>query len=153
VSVSGLTLQRVRYGAMLARSSGLPVYVTGGRIAGSRRSIGQLMAEVLARDYNVAVRWIDDAAPTTRGNALMAAKDLKPLAIDRVVLVTTAIHMPRSQRAFEAVGFTVVPAATDYAAQGRFTPSHLIPSVGALYVTHYALREWVARGYYALLGS
>lgn len=152
-SVSGITLQRLRYGAMLARSSGLPVYVTGGPIASSRHSIGKLMADVLERDYGVAVRWIDQEAPTTRGNALMAARDLKPLGVERVVLVTTAMHMPRSQRAFESIGFEVIPAATDYTAQRPFSPSQLIPNVGALYVTHYALREWVSRGYYALLGS
>lgn len=152
-SVSGITLQRVRYGAMLARTSGLPVYVTGGRIGSSEHSIGRLMARVLESDYGLDVRWVDEEAPTTRGNALSAAKDLQPLGVQRVVLVTTAIHMPRSQRAFEAAGFAVVPAATDYTAQRPFSAGQLIPSVGALYVTHYALREWVSRGYYAMIGS
>jgi uncharacterized SAM-binding protein YcdF (DUF218 family) len=152
-TVNDFTLQRLRYGALLARSSGLPVYVTGGTPPGARFPEGKLMADVLARDYGVAVRWIDNAAETTRGNAVMTARDLKPLGIQRVALVTTAIHMPRSQRAFEAAGLSVIPAPTDYVAQRSFTPSHLIPGAGALYVSHYALREWISRAYYALIGS
>jgi uncharacterized SAM-binding protein YcdF (DUF218 family) len=152
-SVSDFTLQRVRYGAHLARQSGLPVYVTGGVPAGAKHSEADLMAKVLVQDYGITPKWIDNAAATTRGNAQMAARDLKPLGIQRVALVTTAIHMPRSKRAFEVAGFSVIPAATDYAAQRPFTVVQLIPRVRALTVSHYALREWVSRGWYRLLGS
>lgn len=152
-TVNDFTLQRLRYGATLARATGLPVYVTGGVPPGAKHPEGKLMAEVLARDYGVAVRWIDNGAPTTRGNALMAAKDLQAAGIQRVALVTTAIHMPRSQRAFEAAGFGVIAAPTGYIAQHKFTASMLIPGPGALRVSHYALREWISRGFYALLGS
>jgi uncharacterized SAM-binding protein YcdF (DUF218 family) len=149
-SVNDFTLQRVRYGAYLARASGLPVYLTGGVPAEAKHSESSLMAEVLARDYGIRARWIDHSAETTRGNATMAARDLKPLGIERVALVTTAIHMPRSRRAFEVAGLSVVSAPTDYAAQRTFSPSQLIPSVSALYVSHYALREWISRGWYLL---
>ncbi len=152
-SVNDFTLQRVRYGAHLARSSGLPIYVTGGVPGDARHSEAQLMASVLQRDYGIQPKWIDQSAPTTRGNALMAAKDLKPLGIQRVALVTTAIHMPRSKQAFEAAGFTVIPAPTDYVAQRPFTPGQLAPGAGALVVSHLALREWISRGWYRLLGS
>lgn len=152
-SVNDFTLQRVRYGAHLARLSGLPVYVTGGVPYGAKHSEANLMVEVLVRDYGITPKWVDNAADTTRGNALMAARDLKPLGVQRVVLVTTAIHMPRSKRAFEAAGFMVIPAATDYVAQSAFIAGHLVPGVGALHVSHYALREWISRAWYRLLGS
>jgi len=152
-TVSDFSLQRVRYGAYLARASGLPVYITGGVPPRAKHAEAQLMAEVMARDYGITPRWVDNAAETTRGNAQMAARDLKPLGIQRVVLVTTAIHMPRSQRAFEAAGFTVIPAATDYAGQRPFEMEQLMPSAGALRVAHFALREWISRGWYRLTGG
>ncbi len=152
-TVNDFTLPRVRYGAHLARQSGLPIYVTGGVPGNAKHSEANLMAEVLKRDYGLPPKWIDNAAETTRGNAQMAAKDLLPAGIERVVLVTTAIHMPRSKQAFEAVGFTVIPAATDYTAQRPFALDQLVPSTGALRVSYYALREWIARGWYRLLGS
>jgi uncharacterized SAM-binding protein YcdF (DUF218 family) len=152
-TVNDFTLQRVRYGARLARTSALPVYVTGGVPPGASHAEAALMADVLARDYGITVKWIDSAAETTRGNAQMAAKDLKPLGIERVVLVTTAIHMPRSRHAFEAVGFSVIPAPTDYFGQRPFSADQLLPSAGALRVAHFALREWISMGVYRLLGS
>ncbi|MGB2818065.1 MAG: YdcF family protein [Burkholderiaceae bacterium] len=152
-TVNDFTLQRVRYGARLARQSGLPVYVTGGVPGGAKHSEADLMAKVLMEDYGIAPKWIDNAAATTRGNAEMAAKDLKPLGIQRVVLVTKAIHMPRSQRAFEVAGFSVIPAPTDYVAQRTFTVGELMPRAAALTVSYYALREWISRGWYRLLGS
>jgi uncharacterized SAM-binding protein YcdF (DUF218 family) len=152
-TVDDFTLQRVRYGAHLARASGLPVYVTGGVPGDARHSVAEMMAGVLQRDYGIQPKWIDEAADTTRGNARMAAKDLKPLGIQRVALVTTAIHMPRSKQAFEAAGFTVIPAPTDFVAQRPFTPGQLAPGASALVVSHLSLREWVSRGWYRLLGS
>jgi uncharacterized SAM-binding protein YcdF (DUF218 family) len=152
-TVNDFTLQRVRYGAHLARQTGLPVYVTGGVPTGAKHSEASLMARVLAQDYGITPKWVDNAAATTRGNAQMAAKDLKPLGIQRVLLVTTAIHMPRSKRAFEVAGFSVIPAATDYAGQRPFSLVQLMPRVTALTVSHYALREWISRGWYWLLGS
>ncbi|HET9023184.1 MAG TPA: YdcF family protein [Burkholderiaceae bacterium] len=152
-TVNDYTLQRVRYGAHLARLSGLPIYVTGGVPGDARHSEAQLMAGVLQRDYAIQPKWVDQSAPTTRGNALMAASDLKPLGIQRVALVTTAIHMPRSKQAFEAAGFTVIAAPTHYFAQRPFSLGQLAPGAGALVVSYLSLREWISRGWYRLLGS
>lgn len=152
-TVNDYTLQRVRYGADLARRSGLPVYVTGGVPGEARHAESELMADVLRRDYGIVPRWVDRAAETTRGNAQMAARDLKPLGITRIVLVTTAFHMPRAKHAFEAAGLTVIPAPTHYVAQRPFSFGQLVPGAGALVVSYLSLREWVSRGWYRLLGS
>jgi uncharacterized SAM-binding protein YcdF (DUF218 family) len=152
-TVNLFTLQRLRYAARLARESGLPVYVTGGKPGGGEFAEGTLMADVLAREFSVAVQWIDTAADTTRENALMAARDLKPQRIERVVLVTTALHMPRSVRAFEQAGIAVIPAATDYVGQRPFAPYQLVPGPGALHQSHQALREWLSGFYYMLRGN
>jgi uncharacterized protein GlcG (DUF336 family) len=83
----------------------------------------------------------------------MAARDLRPQRIERIVLVTTALHMPRSQRVFERAGFAVIPAATDYAGQRPFAPYQLIPGPGALRQSHLALREWISDLYYIMRGN
>jgi uncharacterized SAM-binding protein YcdF (DUF218 family) len=152
-TVNDHTLERMRYGARLARETKLPVYVTGGKPSGGVHPEGLLMRDVLEREFGVDVRWVDNAANTTRDNALMAARDLLPAGVRRVALVTTAMHMPRSRQAFAAAGFDVIPAPTDYEAQRPFTPSQLVPGLRGLRLSHIALREWVAIGYYRLLGS
>jgi uncharacterized SAM-binding protein YcdF (DUF218 family) len=152
-TVNSFTLQRLRYAARLARESGLPLYVTGGKPDGGEFAEGTLMGEIMSREFAVPVRWIDTAADTTRENALMAARDLKPQRVERVVLVTTALHMPRSQRAFEQSGFAVVPAATDYEGQRPFAPYQLVPGPSALRQSHLALREWISDLYYLVRGN
>ncbi len=144
VTVNAFTLQRLRYAATLARETGLPVLVTGGR------QEGELMGEILQREFGVAVRWVDAASRTTRDNARFAAATLPPLGIKRILLVTDAWHMPRAQRAFEASGLQPVAAATGYLAQRPFSPYHLVPNPESLRHTQIALREWGGALWYRL---
>ncbi|MGH6610717.1 MAG: YdcF family protein [Burkholderiaceae bacterium] len=150
-TVNASTLQRVRYGARLARETGLPLYVTGGKPDGGEYAEGTLMRDLIARELNVPVKWVDVVADTTRDNARIAAQDLKPLGITRVALVTDAVHMPRSQRLFELQGLSVVPAPTSYTGQRPFAPDQLVPTPRALRESHIALREWASQLHHEIL--
>ena len=50
----------------------------------------------------------------TRENAVFSR--MLAAETQRILLVTSASHMRRAQGSFEAVGFTVIPAATDFEA-------------------------------------
>ena len=150
-SVNDYTLRRTRYGARLARETGLPVYVSGGKPTGGHLAEGTLMRELMAREFNEPVKWVDAASETTREQALIVAKDLKAQQISRIALVTDAVHMPRAQRAFELAGMAVVSAPTGYTAQRPLAPYQLIPGPAALLHSHVALREWASQLYYHLL--
>ena len=150
-TVNDYTLRRARYGARLARESGLPVYVSGGRPTGGQLAEGTLMRELIAREFNSPVKWVEAASETTREQALMAAQDLKPQQISRIALVTDAVHMPRAQRAFELAGLAVTPAPTGYTAQRPFAPYQLIPGPAALLHSHIALREWASQLHHYVL--
>ena len=152
-TVNALTLQRVRYGARLARDSGLPLYVTGGKPDGGGFAEGTLMRDLITREFNVAVKWADVLANTTRDNAKMAAQDLTPLGITRVTLVTDAVHMPRATRVFERNGLSVVPAPTGYTGQRPFAMYQLVPGPSALRESHTALREWASQLHHHVLRS
>lgn len=149
-TVKTYTLQRVRYGAKLARETGLPILVTGGRPERTRYAEGELMREILVGEYKIEVRWTDLEAMTTGENATMAAKLLKADKVQRIALVTDAMHMPRSQRAFERAGLEVIACPTAYAGQRPFTVFQLVPGIAALQLSNMALREWVSNWFYAL---
>lgn len=150
-TVNDYTLRRARYGARLARETGLPVYVSGGKPTGGQLAEGTLMRDLMAREFNEPVKWIEVASETTREQALIVAKDLRAQQISRVALVTDAVHMPRAQRVFELTGLAVVSAPTGYTAQRPFAPFQLIPGPAALNHSHVALREWVSQFHHHIL--
>lgn len=87
-TVSGGTLERLRYAAQLARRTRLPVLVTGGKPDGGTASEGQLMADVLERDFGVPVRWIESRAKNTEQNAVLSAALMAQSEITHILLVT-----------------------------------------------------------------
>ena len=50
----------------------------------------------------------------TRENALDSYGLLAPRGIRRIILVTSALHMPRAAVAFRKAGFDVIPAPADF---------------------------------------
>ena len=153
-TVSLFTLQRLRYGAWLAKETRLPVLISGAAPRGDGRpGEAAMMRDVLQNEYGVPVRWVDERARTTAGNAREAAALLRAAGIKRVALVTSAFHMPRAQRVFERAGLQVVPARTGYFGYGggRFEAVHLVPSGDALRLSYLALREMAANLMYLVI--
>lgn len=138
-TVSADTLSRLRLTARLQRQSHKPVLVTGGKPDGGTAE-AELMRETLAEDFNVPVRWIEANSNDTRDNALMSAALLLP-KYRHIVLVTSAYHIPRAQRAFEAAGFTVTPAPASYSHRETFSYLSFLPQNLALRTSCTALRE------------
>lgn len=143
LTVNAATLQRLRYGAALARRTSLPILVTGGAPDGAGPTEGDLMAGVLRDEYGVAVRWNDATSRTTRENADHTRGLLEPLGIRRIVLVTEGWHCARARAEFERNGFSVVLAPTGIVGTRPFTLYQLVPNVESLRYAHIALREWL----------
>src|SRR5688572_14446130 len=85
-TLSRLSLERVRYGARLARSTKLPVLVSGGTVFGGAAE-APLMKRALEGEFSVAVRWSEERSRDTRSNALESAAVLLPSGVKRIVLV------------------------------------------------------------------
>lgn len=118
-TVTLFTLQRVRYAAYLAKKSGLPILVSGGRDwFGEQDSEAQLMSRVLSREFNLKPRWQDIHSRTTWGNASQSARILIPVGIKHVLLVTQAWHMPRALWVFRHTGLAPIPAPVGFPHRG-----------------------------------
>lgn len=142
-TVGHLTLDRVRYGALVARATGLPVLVTGGAL-GSARSEADVMRETLEREFGVPVRWTEDRSRNTRENAQFSAARLEREGVKRVLLVAHGFDMRRARAEFTAAGLEVVPAPTYVAGDGEFELTDLVPNVSALQASYVALYELIA---------
>lgn len=113
--VSRWTLERARYAAFLHRQTRLPILVTGGKVfGGARPAEAELLRETLENDFHVPVRWVEGESRNSQENAVNSYRLLSAAGLTRIYLVTHAWHLPRSRRAFEQAGFTVIPAPTGY---------------------------------------
>lgn len=137
---NNLTLERVRYGAFLAKATKLPVLVTGGPHVDTRPE-ADVMAEMLEVEYGVPVRWREDRARNTRENALFSAEVLKASGVTRVAVVSHAVDTRRALREFRAAGMDPVAAPTQIPGTDLLLPWDLIPSMRALWGSYLALYE------------
>ena len=108
------TAARLRYGVWLSKRSGLPIAFTGGTgwaSQGMQAVPEALIADRVAQqDYGVKLRWLESQSRDTAENAQALVPMLKRDGIQRIALVTDALHMPRSVLEFERQGMTVIPA-------------------------------------------
>jgi uncharacterized SAM-binding protein YcdF (DUF218 family) len=152
-TVGSRALPRLRYAARLARATGLPILVTGGKPYGGSLSEGEAMARVLKQDFNTPATWIEDKSNTTAENAALSFAILQPAGRTRIALVTSAWHMPRARYAFSRAGFDVIAAPTAYTSRRKPKPMDWLPSAEGLYATRVALWEILGMAWYELRGE
>jgi uncharacterized SAM-binding protein YcdF (DUF218 family) len=153
-SVSGLALQRLRYGAHLHRLTGLPILVSGGSPYAETTSEAELMQAALVSDFRVAAKWVENKSANTHENAKYTKMMLAEAGVQRVYLVTHAAHMPRAVWSFENQGLSVIPAPMGFNTLNKEDRETLgyFPSANDLRLSSNALRErlglfWYQRRY------
>jgi len=152
------TLYRCLHAVRLYRRQGpLPVVVTGGLIDGEPRegTLAEAMKSFLL-ESGVAERdvLVEKQARTTYENATGTRDLLDDRGIRRIVLVTSAVHMLRSELTFRNQGFEVTPApCRRRATQLDWEVSAFLPSANALLACHEAAHEWIGLAWYWLTGK
>lgn len=137
------TLARLRYGARIQRETGLPILVSGGTPDGSKISEAAVMAGSLREDFATPVKWIEGTSDDTEQNAKFSAAILAQAGVKKIILVTDALHMPRSQMMFARTGLEVVIAPTVFFSRDRLTLLSFLPSGEGMRRSGYALHEWL----------
>ncbi len=136
---SGRTAWRLIEGARVARAMHLPVVIS----ASPDEAVA--MRRFMEQDLGVPVRWVEGTSSTTHENALFSARILKPEGIDRIILVTTGMHMPRSVREFTRAGFTVSAAPAEMTGSTEINAVAFVPSPGGFDRTYTAFYEFAGR--------
>jgi uncharacterized SAM-binding protein YcdF (DUF218 family) len=104
----------------------------------------------------------DPTSLNTYENAVNVKQILDQRGIQRILLVTSAIHMPRSLRIFQKQGIEAIAAPTDFSVvEGRFDELrssteaiilNLLPDAENLQATSRALKEYIGIVVYWLRG-
>ena len=109
-----------------------------------------MMQEAAEHEFRGEVKWLEEASADTRQNAQFSAKILKAQGITKVLLVTTAWHMPRAMSSFEAVGIQATAAPTAFRGKVFASWTSFIPHWNGLRDTCFAMHEWGGRITYAI---
>jgi uncharacterized SAM-binding protein YcdF (DUF218 family) len=147
-----LALGRLRYAARLQYQTGLPVLVSGGVVSWSGKgpSFASGMATALREDFVTPVRWLEEKSRNTAENAIESATMLRRDGVTRVLLVTDAMHMPRSERQFQRAGLAVVAAPTMFFGSRSAGPFDFLPTAEGLRRSYHALYEWIGLLWYRI---
>ncbi len=133
-------LKRLLYGAEIARELGLPLVISGGAAPGEtvpEAAAGlRALSEAGLRPGRVL---LEEHSQDTWENAADVARQFP---FKRVILVTSAYHLPRAMYAFARHRLAAFPAPADYrAARGGYAATAYLPSAGSLDLSFVAIHE------------
>ncbi len=139
---------RVWHAARLYRAGTAPVIVASGGTVPWRdqrfREAEAMQALLTTWGVPADAVLLESQSANTYQNATRTAKIAKRRGFERVLLVTSALHMRRALATFRTAGVSAVPAATDYrVVHGRTTFLDVVPDAGALSASTAAIREYV----------
>jgi uncharacterized SAM-binding protein YcdF (DUF218 family) len=159
---------RVLYAASLYRDGAAPaILASGGNLnfSGARgatpaEDMTDLLTQLGVPEDNI---WPQDRSQNTHDDAVYSAEILREKDITEIILVTSAMHMPRAKALFEKQGIDVIPAAADFTIteqnwQSVFHPNagefviNLLPNASALNLTTTVLKEYFGLLVYRLQG-
>lgn len=139
---------RTGFALELYRAGRAPVML----LSGSEREASQMAQRLLQQGVPSTALLTENLSMTTYQNALYSAPILRQHQLQRILLVTSAMHIPRATATFRRQGFTVIPApAADPTAPAQ-TGSAWLPQHGALRQSGRCLREYIGLWVYRLRG-
>jgi len=154
--------RRVAHAAQVQARTGLPIIATGGVVfeRADSRSEAEVMKESLTRlGVPRDQIYTETRSRDTVDNARMTRELLEKKRLGtRVLLITSAYHMPRSMMLFRQAGLSPVPVPTDYktdrgpVVRHRWAESLLLwmPQASELHRTVIALRERLGAAFYSV---
>jgi len=159
---------RVLYAAQLYKDGAAPVILASGGNLGFSTARGTTPAQEMS-DLLILTGVPEDAiwqqakSQNTYKDAVYSAEILKENEVTNVILVTSAMHMPRAKALFEKQGITVIPAPVDFTIteqnwQSTFKPGfgealiYILPNASSLGLTTNVLKEYFGLLVYGLRG-
>jgi uncharacterized SAM-binding protein YcdF (DUF218 family) len=94
----------------------------------------------------------DDESRNTHDNAVESARIIRGRGWTRILLVTSALHMPRAAGCFHAAGLTFDTLVVDRLAPPPDAPESVGPRADTLNLSTMALREALGRAVYWAVG-
>ena len=159
---------RVLYAASLYKSGIADhILLSGGNISwlneGSTTPAEDMASILTSIGVPKEALWLETESQNTYENALFSKDILAENEIDRILLVTSALHMPRSVALFEKQGLEVIAVPVDFTITEEESPHtrsdalltkiiDVMPQVSNLSLTTNAMKEYIGFFIYWLQG-
>ena len=159
---------RVLYAAALYKEGkAVHILLSGGNISwlneGTTTPAEDMASILIAIGIPEEALWLETISQNTYENALYSKEILAKNEIERILLVTSALHMPRAVALFEKQGIEVVPVPVDFSITEDESPQdhgsnlqskiiNVIPQAGNLSLTTNAMKEYIGYFIYKLQG-
>lgn len=140
------TRTRVEQAAQVYAAQRTPTIIVSGAALDGGFSEAHMMARNLQQlGVPAAAIQLEDQSLNTRENALYSVLQLKEQGIRHILLVTSALHMPRSIASFahHGIDVTAAPVAPQITVSTREDFSRWLPSIRALNASRSILKEYV----------
>ena len=157
---------RVIAAAQLFRDGKAPVLIlSGGNIDwmsnGSSTPADQMAAILSFLDIPSSAMILENTSQNTYENAVNVKAIMEEKGFKTVLLVTSAMHMPRSVMLFQQQGISVIPIPVDYSVVESSENElplldklyGLMPSVGNLALTTNVMKEYIGIWTYSIKGG
>ena len=138
---------RMWHAARLYKAGKAPVLILSGGLAFAEGTMSEAASmQVFLRDLGVpdAAMLLEERSANTRENAQFTTELIRERGMNSLLLVTSALHMPRAVRLYEAQGLKVIPAATDHEFRTYSVWRSVLPDAQALDGSGRALKEALA---------
>ncbi len=153
------SMMRLYRAFQVYEKTGFELIIAGGNVYDQPgKSIAAVMGNVL-ESWGVPSEMIriEQKSKTTRENAVYSL-DMIDDTVKNIILVTSALHMPRSYRTFQRVmeenertNINLIPYPGDYRVENvPLSFSSFLPSSGSLDVFSAAFHEWLGNLFYLL---
>lgn len=159
---------RIIYAAWLYHQGKAPAIL----VSGGQPAIGPQTGQDAAENMTILLKmlgvpreaiWQESDSRNTYENALYSRPILAEHEVEQVLLVTSALHMPRAAAIFQKQGVTVVPAPVDFhvtAAEWEYMQRpdpanwlyYALPDVGGLDLTTMVIKEYIGMLVYGWRG-
>ncbi|MCB4205500.1 YdcF family protein [Deferribacterales bacterium Es71-Z0220] len=147
-------LKRLIYAYFLFKDNNADILVSGGRVFKSSeiQSEAEAMRDVLLRlgvDRDRII--LDTNSLDTYENILNTKSIVLNNDYDRVIIVTSAYHMPRAMFLSQKAGLDAIPAPTDFKTDRTgYSFDSFLPKMGYLYESYKALHEYLGLLFYKI---
>lgn len=137
------SLKRLLTGFVLQKRLNTPIILSGGSAITNLPESEVMKTVLIELGVDKSKIYTDTNSRDTLGNAVFTKKICQANGFKKVILVTSAYHMPRSVLTFKQAGIDVIPYPTDFKMDKKYNIYSFFPKMNVLQDSTKAIREYI----------